>query len=91
MKITFDELNIARTENFHDSILETLKDNKGDTFTLDFESVEKIDLSNIQLLISLKKYCNANNIELKLENLNSEQIKQSINIYNLNEQLGISV
>ncbi len=91
MKITFDELNIARTENFHDSILEKLKDNKGDTFTLDFESVEKIDLSNIQLLISLKKYCNANNIELKLDNLNSEQIKQSIKIYNLDEQLGISL
>lgn len=89
MKITFDELNIAHTENFHSLLLENLKEEAKETFSLNFENVEKIDLSNIQLIVSLKKYCDNNNIQLKLENINSEQIKQSIKIYNLNDKLGI--
>lgn len=91
MKITFDELSIAHTENFHAILIEKLIEEAKESFSLDFENVEKIDLSNIQLLVSLKKYCDNNEIQLKLENINSEQIKQSIKIYNLNDKLGIQV
>ena len=88
MKIEFEELTIVKINDFYNLISDELKDLENETLVLDFENVEKIDLSNIQLLISLKKYCLNKNIHLQLQNIISQQIKQSFEIYNLNEHLG---
>ena len=88
MKISFSELNIYEVENFYKKILKELQNAKS-SFTLNFTNVEKIDLNNIQLLISVKKYCISNNIDLKLTNIQSDQVKQMLKLFNVNEKLGI--
>ena len=90
MKIEFSELSIIELKEFKFLLLETVKNHDDDTFTLDFVNVEKIDLVNIQVLLSCKKYCDELNIKFKCANLQTNQLKQSIEIYNLNNTLGIS-
>ena len=87
-KITYNELNIYEIENFHRDILNSLEA-YGDIFELDFEDVSKIDLNSVQLLISLKKYCDEQNIKLKLINISTKQIKQILKMYNLTDYLGV--
>lgn len=89
MKISFNELTIYEIEKFHQTILKEIKSSKT-SFTLNFSNVEKIDLSNIQLLLSLKKHCDEQNINLKLTNIESRQLKQTFKMFDLHSILGIS-
>lgn len=88
MKVSLDELNIYEIENFYTKLLKEVQNSKS-SFTLNFDKVEKIDLNGVQLLLSLKKHCEQNNITLKLTNINSNQIKQTISLLNLTDELGI--
>ena len=90
MKIPFNELNIYVVENFHKKILKELAQAKT-SFTLNFSNVEKIDLITIQLILSLKKYCDDKNINLKLTNIEARQVKQSFKMFNLDQTLGIAL
>lgn len=90
MIIEFNELSIIEIEEFKSLLLDTIKNLSDDTLTLDFSSVEKIDLISIQVLISCKKYCDDLDIKFNCINLQSNQLKQSIEIYNLKHTLGIS-
>lgn len=56
MKISFSELNMYEVENFHKKVLKDLE-KANSSFTLNFSDVQKIDLNNIQLILSIKKYC----------------------------------
>ncbi|WP_455755957.1 STAS domain-containing protein [Sulfurimonas sp.] len=89
MKVLFSELGVLETEKFHQLLLDKIEHIEEDVLTLDFSDVERIDLSNFQIIISLKKYCDTKDISLKLENMNSKDIKKSIQIYNLYEALGL--
>ena len=88
MKISFDDLSIYNIEKLHKDILEELKV-INNTFSLNFEEVSSIDLNFVQMLISLKKYCESKNIALELININTRQVKQMIKTLNLNEFLGL--
>lgn len=90
MNISFHELSIYEIEQFQKDILQELQSTT-QLFTLDFENVEKIDLSSIQLLLSVKKYCDEKNIKFDIVNLHSKHIKQTFNIFNLNSNLGVSL
>ena len=90
MKISFTELNMYEVENFHKKVLKDLeKANR--SFTLNFADVKKVDLNNIQLLISLKKYCDEKKIDLKVINIESKQIKQMFKMFNINQLIGIQL
>lgn len=89
MKIKFDELCIQEVESFYKSLQEEIAILQGNPLILDFSSVEKIDLSAIQILISLKKYSESIDMDLILINLSSSQVKQTINTFNLNDNLGL--
>ena len=69
MKIIYEELNIYVVEAFYQEILEAYK--KNDT-TIDMQSVSTIDMSAIQLLISLYKSCQEASKEFQLLNVNAE-------------------
>jgi ABC-type transporter Mla MlaB component len=51
--------------------------------------VQKIDLSNIQLILSLKKYCDEKNIKLNITNITAKSVKQTLKMFNLNSTLGV--
>ena len=88
MKISFKELNIYEIEKFHQKVLKDILSAKT-SFTLNFSDVQKIDLSNIQLILSLKKYCDEKNIKLNITNIKAKQIKQTLKMFNLNSTLGV--
>ena len=88
MKITFKELNIYEIEKFHQKILKDIQTTKK-SFTLNFADVQKIDLSNIQLILSLKKYCDEKGIKLNITNVTAKQVKQTLKMFNLNATLGV--
>lgn len=90
MKISSKELNIYEIEKLHTKIIKELELTKK-SFTLNFENVEKIDLSTLQLMLSLKKECDLRQIILKLTHIESRQPKQLLKMFNLTEQLGIAL
>ena len=88
MKITLEELNIYKVEEFHKKILKDLE-KANSSFTLNFTNVKKVDLNSIQLILSLKKYCDEKSIDLKITNIEARQVKQSFKMFNLYSLLGI--
>ena len=88
MNISFTELNTYNIENFHSEILKELESTTS-SFILDFEGVEKVDLINIQLILSLKKYCDEKDIGLKLINIKAKQIKQTFRLFHLDKMVEI--
>jgi anti-anti-sigma regulatory factor len=88
MKIKFEELNIYEIEKFHQNILKDIQTSKT-SFTLNFADVQKIDLSNIQLILSLKKYCDKKKIKLNITNITAKSVKQTLKMFNLNSTLGV--
>lgn len=91
MKIKFDELCIQEVESFYKLLQDEISILQGNPLILDFSNVEKIDLSAIQIIISLKKYCESINMDFILINLNSSQVKQTINTFNLNNIIGLDL
>ena len=89
MKIKFDELCIQEAEAFYKLLLDEIENLQGNPLILDFSNIEKIDLSIIQILISLKKHCESINMDLILINMNSSQVQQTINTFKLNSSLGL--
>jgi len=90
MKISFEELTMYEIESFHKKVLKELSNAKS-SFTLNFANVKKIDLNNIQLILSIKKYCDEHNINLRLTNIESKQLKQTFEIFNIEQNLGIQL
>ncbi len=88
-KISFNELIIDKIDDLHAQLLEEIEKVEDNKISIDFTDIKKMDLSAIQLFLSLKKYCEASNIELKIENLNSKSIKQTLTMLNLTEALGV--
>ena len=68
MIIESEKLNIYEAESFYYLLLK--EKSKNEDIILDFFKVDKIDMINIQTLLSLKKSCIQNNYKLTLINLN---------------------
>ncbi|XPV69911.1 MAG: STAS domain-containing protein [Halarcobacter sp.] len=90
MKIEFDELTISEAEAFYKLLTENIDNLENNELTLDFNDVEKIDLSCVQVLFSLKKFCTNTNINLSFTNLQSKQLQKTIKTYNLEKLLGLT-
>lgn len=90
MKISFEELTIYEIDSFHKKVLKEIQNSKS-SFTLNFSTVKKIDLNVIQLLLSIKKYCDENDISLKFTNIETKQVKQTFKIFNVVDMLGIEL
>jgi len=69
MKINIEELNIYEVESLHQMILK--KFDAGD-IVIDMESVNKIDMPVIQLLISTRNSCLESSKHFELKNVNTE-------------------
>lgn len=89
MKIEFSEISMIEIESFYNLLLNDITTFKENIYTLDFSEVETLSLPAIQILISLKKYCDNESIQLESININSATILQSLEIYNLKNILGV--
>lgn len=89
MRISFEEIGMSEIEEFHKTLIDEIDNLKSDKFVLDFEDVDKICLSGVQVLISFAKHCKESNIELDSINIHSNQLVDAFNTYGLNQILGI--
>jgi len=89
VKLEFTEISMIEIESFYVQILEDIKSFTGEIYTVDFSNVEILSLPAIQVLISLKNYCENRNIKLECINISSSSILQSLETYNLKEKLGV--
>jgi anti-anti-sigma regulatory factor len=64
----------------HMLLLEHLNENP---IIIYMDDVESVDLATIQLFLSLKKYCELNNIELKFENIGSRVLLDKLKFFKL--------
>ncbi|MEA1916941.1 MAG: STAS domain-containing protein [Campylobacterota bacterium] len=69
MEIKKDELNIYEVEALSAELVEALK---GDELIIDMSSVNRVDMSTIQLFISTKKSCDEVSKKFELQNVNPE-------------------
>jgi len=72
MKTDKDELTIYEIESVHKELLDEF--NKGDV-SIDISSLNKIDMSAIQLLLSAKKSCQESDKTFEIIGANSEVSK----------------
>ena len=86
-KLKYDKLTIYEVEDLHKKILKDLKKEEGD-LRLDFTSIQKIDMTGIQLLLSTKKTCETQSKKLILMNL-SEGVKESVKLSGCDLLLGV--
>ncbi|NPA55203.1 MAG: STAS domain-containing protein [Epsilonproteobacteria bacterium] len=82
MAITFtqSELTIDNIEQNYDTIKAHLDENP---IELDLGNIEVLDLANIQMFLSLRKYCHTLNKEFKIQNVDSNQIKEELKLFKL--------
>ena len=85
MKLSNNSFTIYEVEDTKKDFLELLNEEK---IVVDFENISKIDMSAIQLLISLKKSCDALNKEFELVNI-KEEIINSFEITGTAQVLGV--
>lgn len=70
------DLSIENTEKWHKKFKALIK--KGDDIRLAFKRVDRIDLSFMQLLVSLKKSCLEKNINFEVIGMIPDEIKDKL-------------
>ena len=85
MKLENNNFTIYEVEKIRDNFLELLNENR---VVIDCENISKIDMSAIQLLISLKKSCQELNKEFEIINIKDE-ILESFEISGTAQVLGV--
>ncbi|DAB29810.1 MAG TPA: hypothetical protein CFH84_07620 [Sulfurimonas sp. UBA12504] len=88
MKLQWDTLNIATTESLHEALLPLLQ-SKEEVVTLDLKNVNKLDLSAVQLFLSLQKSLAAQNRKLSLSNC-TNSVLTAFELCGCLKQLGCS-
>jgi anti-anti-sigma factor len=73
MKLEKENFTVYETEELKEQIVHLIEQN--DSFELDLENIIKIDMSGIQLLISVKKSCDKKNIPFKIINIDDVLLK----------------
>jgi MFS superfamily sulfate permease-like transporter len=80
IKIDKAELTFDNVKEVYELFKSHLEDNP---IEIDFKEVKKVELPHIQMILSLKKYCESHNKELKLLNIESNQMKEEFKLFKL--------
>ena len=86
MKIDAYNFTIYDVETIHTDLLAELANN--DAVNIDMESVEKIDMAALQLLVSTKRSCQEESKTFGLSNL-SDEVATAIRMSGLESELGV--
>lgn len=86
MKIEDDKFTIVNIRDIYQKLLEQY--NSKDDLELDFTNIDEIDISGIQLLLSLKQGCDKNNKQFKIINIKDE-ILYSLELIDTKTMLGV--
>lgn len=88
MKFENSTLTIYEVEEMREVFLTHLRSNPNQDLVLDFENVSKIDMSMLQLLISLQKTLLRSGANLELKNINNDIIN-AFNLSGISQVLGV--
>ncbi len=86
MKIDAYNFTIYDVENIQTELMAECANN--DTLEINMESVEKIDMAALQLLVSAKRTCELDNKSFALSHV-SEEIASAIRMSGLETELGV--
>ena len=86
MKIEDDKFTILNMRKIYQTLLDEY--NSKNSLEIDFSNVDEIDISGIQLLISLKQSCKLNKKEFQMINVKDE-ILYSFELINTNSILEV--
>lgn len=86
MKIKDDRFTIQTIKSIYAQLLEEY--NSKDKIKINFANVDEIDISAVQLLLSLKQSCEKNNKSFRLTNIKDE-ILYSLEIVGVDSMLGV--
>ena len=86
MKIEDDKFTILNIRDIYQKLLEQY--NSKDDLELDFTNIDEIDISGIQLLLSLKQSCDKNNKNFKIINI-KDDILYSLELIDTKTMLGV--
>ena len=81
-----DKFTIREVKQLHKEILEFLE--KNPVIEIDFKNIDEIDMSGIQLLISMKSYCEKENKEFKIIHI-KDDLLYSFELTGTNSILGL--
>ncbi|NOQ30796.1 MAG: STAS domain-containing protein [Helicobacteraceae bacterium] len=73
MKLENEKFTVYEVENIKEAFLNEL--NQSDSITVDLENVKEIDISAIQLLLSLKRSCIEDEKSFEIINLKQEALR----------------
>lgn len=85
MKLKSSSFTLYEVEAIKEDFIKEFSKNK---LCIDLENITKIDMSAIQLLISLKKSCEEKNKSFEIKNI-KEEILDCLHITGTNESLGV--
>lgn len=85
MKLKSSSFTLYEVEEIKEEFIKELSKDK---LCIDFENITKIDMSAIQLLISLKKSCEEKNKSFEIKNI-KEEILDCFNITGTAQSLGV--
>jgi anti-anti-sigma factor len=88
MKFENSALTIYEVEEMKELFENYLKENPNQNLILDFENVSKIDMSMLQLLVSLHKTLQRDGLKLELQNINNDIIN-SFHLSGISQVLGV--
>ena len=86
MKIEAFNFTIYDVESIHKELVEEVS--KEDPVNVDMQSVEKIDMAGLQLLVSAKRTCTAEDKTFALSNV-SDEVLGAIRMCGLEAELGV--
>ena len=86
MKIDAYNFTIYDVENIQAELMVECANN--DTLEIDMQSVEKVDMAALQLLVSAKRTCQREDKVFSLNNL-SDEVKSAIQVSGLESELGV--
>ena len=86
MQIETEKIGIYEVENLKEQLLKEISNVT--SLNIDFSKVQKIELTAIQLFVSLKKTCDEKNIKLNFSKIN-EDVYKNIEISGCDSFLGV--
>lgn len=86
-----EKIDRINAEEMREKILEMVEKEKINNIILDFQNVKKINSYGLGKLLLLKKITKENELNLKIDNVNSEEVRKVFGMIDLGETINIDM
>ncbi len=86
-----ESINLSNAEEFKDKFLELVEEKNIKKIIIDFKNVEKIDSSGLGKLLLFNKITEENEGSLRIENINSQYVRNVFNMVDLKDTMDLDL